>query len=129
MSQADKLAEARLQGMRYAYEQIKRDGIDEFKKELAWRNRNNISMLKTKQEMKEESFKMESILYVRMAVNFYTLMNDMWGIGRKRIKQFNERYNGRLADMYNHFFEWDDYKKEFEKILGEPFEMELVKPF
>lgn len=59
MSKADQLNDARLQGMQYALNQIKKIGTEEFEKEMKWRSRVKIYFTITPQEIKKASDRMQ----------------------------------------------------------------------
>ena len=59
MSKASKEAIARLDGMDYALRRIREKGIEDFEREMQWRNENGISLPLTQQTINEGSWKIK----------------------------------------------------------------------
>ncbi len=75
MSKQDTLQEGRLQGMYYAYEQIKENGLDDFKNELVWRKKNGITVLNTRKELEKwKNYTVDTAIKVMAAF----AMNTLW---------------------------------------------------
>ena len=60
MSKANKEAIARLDGMDYALRRIREKGIEDFEREMKWRNENGISLPLTQQTINEGSWKIKA---------------------------------------------------------------------
>ena len=118
----DKFYEGRIQGMYYAYERIKKDGIEEFEKELVFRQAFGVKALVKLSEMHD--LEMRIVKRVQDVVLVFSLLvlHDEFGFGKKRIRQFMARYNdkcGRIADEYT---TWDEQVQIIKDELDIDFE-------
>lgn len=111
MSKADDIAMARIAGMEYALRRIREAGMEEFEKELGWRNRNRIGMTITQQEINEASDRIKAQTYDTMRVMTLLTLHDEFGFGKARLDRFNERWNTKVECLTEDFAEWEDYKK------------------
>lgn len=121
MSKADDLNTARLQGMDYAFRQIKENGLDVFEKELQWRMKHGISMRLSQKEIDQSSLEFRQ-QFVAMTVCIAILvLHDEFGFGKKRLKQFETRYNIKSESLLSNYVSWDDYFALASEIIGEKF--------
>ena len=121
MSKADDLNTARLQGMDYAFRQIKENGLAAFEKELQWRMKHGISMRLSQKEIDQSSLEFRQ-QFVAMTVCIAILvLHDEFGFGQKRLKQFETRYNIKSESLLSNYVSWDDYFALASEIIGEKF--------
>ncbi len=114
----DKLAEYRLEGMVYAYKQIKENGLEAFEKELAFRSPLNLSIPIKQKELKKITDdvinrSMNVILVFALAV-----LHDEFGFGAKRCKQFVDRFNSKTAGLVEDYITWDEQMQIIKDELG-----------
>lgn len=125
MSQADKLNEARGDGMWYAVRRIKEVGLEEFEKELNWRNSVGVYTTIKTDEMRRMHEKMRDFIQTRILIITHLVLHDEFGFGKKRLKQFMRRYNVKMDGLVGDYVTWADYSKLFTELTGE--ELELNK--
>ena len=114
----DKLYEGRIQGMYYAYEQIKKNGLEDFQKELQFRQSFGVKTLNTKKELMEYADEiiprsMQVILIFAVAV-----LHDEFGFGEKRCKQFIDRFNLKTTCLAENYLTWDEQVQVIEEEIG-----------
>ena len=114
----DKAYENRIQGMYYAYEQIKQNGLADFEQELKFRQKFGVTLFNNKKELKKFSDtiidrSMKVILVFAVAV-----LHDEFGFGKKRCQQFIERFNIKTACLADDYLTWDDQVKVIEEEIG-----------
>lgn len=114
----DKLAEYRLEGMVYAFKQIKENGLEAFEKELAFRSPLNLSIPIRQKELKKITDdiinrSMNVILVFALAV-----LHDEFGFGAKRCKQFVDRFNSKTAGLVEDYITWDEQMQIIKDELG-----------
>ena len=126
MSKADQLNDARLQGMQYALNQIKKIGIEEFEKEMKWRSRVRIYFTITPQEIKKASDRMQGRILQIVRTMAMIVLHDEFDFGKKRLFRFNERYNKKVQALNEDYVTWQDYDQVFEEITGERLEMDWL---
>lgn len=114
----DKIYEARIQGMHYALAQIQKNGVEDFKEELAWRQSFGVKILQTEKELKDYADtiidrSMQVILVFAVAV-----LHDEFGFGEKRCRQFIERFNLKTSCLAEDYLSWDEQVQIVEEELG-----------
>lgn len=127
MSKQNEINDARLLGMDYAYRQIKKIGLEEFEKELRWRMNHGISLRMTPEELNKSSLEFRQ-QFVGMTVCVAILvLHDEFGFGKKRLKQFETRYNIKSDSLLSDYVTWDDYTALVSEITGEEFRIRWAR--
>lgn len=116
---------ARLDGMAYAYKQIKADGIEAFGRELEMRGRRDLfipvsqaDLIAGSQRIKEMT--LDTVLTMAVAV-----LHDEFGFGKKRCKRFSERYSLKADCLSSNLVSWDDYTQMIKDELDLQIEIRL----
>ena len=118
MSKADKESMARISGMEYAVRRIKDIGLDEFEKELRWRNRNRIGMTISPQEISEASNAIKAQTYDTIRIMTLMLLLDKFDFTVEQAEAFNDAWNFRVECLTDNYVEWDDYKQALKDEYG-----------
>lgn len=127
MSKVDEINTARLQGMDYAFRQIKKEGLDEFEKELRWRMNHGISLRLTQKELDKSSIEFKQQFVAMTVCVAILVLHDEFGFGKKRLKQFENRYNVKSDSLLSDYVNWDDYVALVSEITGEEFGIRWAK--
>lgn len=127
MSKVDEMNTARLQGMDYAFRQIKKEGLDEFEKELRWRMNHGISLRLTQKELDKSSIEFKQQFVAMTVCVAILVLHDEFGFGKKRLKQFENRYNVKSDSLLSDYVNWDDYTALVSEITGEEFGIRWVR--
>lgn len=127
MSKVDEINTARLQGMDYAFRQIKKEGLDEFEKELRWRMNHGISLRLTQKELDKSSIEFKQQFVAMTVCVAILVLHDEFGFGKKRLKQFENRYNVKSDSLLSDYVNWDDYVGLVSEITGEEFKILWAK--
>ena len=111
MAKADKIHEARMQGMYYAMTQIEKNGLEAFKEELSFRQAFGVTLFNSQKELKEYADtiinrSMQVILVFAVAV-----LHDEFGFGKKRAERFIERFNLKASCLTEDYITWDEQVK------------------
>ena len=114
----DKLYEARMQGMHYAYKQIKENGLEAFADELQFRQSFGVTLFNSRKELKDYgdtiiNRSMKVILVFAVAV-----LHDEFGFGEKRCRQFIERFNLKTSCLAEDYLSWDEQVQIVEDEIG-----------
>ena len=118
MAKRDKEFEARMQGMRYAYEYAKEKGIEELEKEMQRRNYTRIPLNVPEKEMLKFVDRVATNVYNMMLTAFLFALHDAEGFGRTRIKRVKESFDKLVRDTYDldymsvHYVTMGDYARE-----------------
>ena len=118
MSKADKESMARISGMEYAVRRIRETSLEEFEKELRWRNRNRIGMTITPQEISEASNAIKAQTYDTIRIMTLMLLLDKFDFTVEQVEAFNDAWNFRVECLTDNYVEWDDYKQALKDEYG-----------
>ena len=127
MSKVDEMNTARLQGMDYAYRQIKKEGLDEFEKELRWRMNHGISIRLTQKELNQSSMEFKKQFVAMTVCVAILVLCDEFDFDREQLKQFENRYNIKSESILSDYVSWDDYTALVSEITGEEFGIRWAK--
>jgi len=128
----DKEFEQRMNGMAYAYEIAKKDGIEGLEKEIKRRNITKIPMTVTKAELRRIWDELCQNMYNNITVCFLYCLREEYGFGKKRTARLLERYQKIVNDvmdvdyMGEHYIRMDDYAVEVNEKLGVNLNVERV---
>ena len=115
MSRQNDYMRGRLEGMYYAFEQIKKDGIEAFEQELRFRKASGVTIVsKTKKELDEFSFAVTNIT-ILFALS---VLSDEFDFGRDECVRFMDRLKLKLKSMAQNDISWDEQQKIIEDELG-----------
>ena len=123
MSKASKEAIARLDGMDYALRRIREKGIEDFEREMRWRNENGISLPLTQQTINEGSWKIKARTIDTTLCMAMLVLHDEFGFGKAKLERFRERFNLKTACMGDDMVSWGDFRKILKDECG--IEMEI----
>ena len=118
MSKASEIADAKLQGMTYALEQIEKIGLEEFKKEMKWRCNHRVSFKFTVQEFKEALVRMSNWHYETCNVMFLLTLWDEYDFSKEDLHRLNNRMSEKMRCLNDKYATWDDYKKILKDETG-----------
>lgn len=118
MSKADKESMARISGMEYAVRRIRETSLEEFEKELRWRNRNRIGMTISPQEISEASNAIKAQTYDTIRIMTLMLLLDKFDFTVEQVEAFNDAWNFRVECLTDNYVEWDDYKQALKDEYG-----------
>lgn len=127
MSKVDEMNTARLQGMDYAFRQIKKEGLDEFEKELRWRMNHGISIRLTQKELDQSSMEFKRQFVAMTVCVVILVLHDEFDFDREQLKQFENRYNVKSESLLSDYVNWDDYVGLVSEITGEEFKILWAK--
>ena len=103
--------QARLDGMAYALKRIKAEGVEAFEKELAMRGRRDLAIPISQQDIVAASQKIKEMTFDTIMTLAVAVLHDEWQFGKKRCKQFTERFNLKAACLKYDLVSWDDYTR------------------
>lgn len=114
----DKAAENRLEGMDYALRQIEKIGTEEFRKELNTRRRTGIAVNLSPKELNDCSEKIKAMCLDTVLTMSVLVLHDEFGFGKKRIRQFFDRFTLKSSCLEGGFASWQDYMDIVKNELG-----------
>ena len=114
----DKLAEARLGGMDYALRRIKEIGVEEFEKELAMRNRNNMAYTMSPKDMQKETEEIQKFIIRFTLIVSICALYDEFDFGQKGIKRFQDIYMKGVQYINKGYAYLEEYENGILEELG-----------
>lgn len=114
----DKYYEARMQGMIYAGNLIKKDGIEAFDREIKKRNMLRVTFNVTESQMNEMYKSFSDHIYNNMLTAGLYVLHDVYGFGKTRIKKFVEQFYKLVSDTMDldymgcHYVKMEDFAIE-----------------
>lgn len=120
----DKEFEARMQGMRYAYEYAKKNGVEELEKEMQRRNYTRIPLSVPEKNMRNFVEQVSTNVYNMMLTAFLYALHDDFGFGAARIKRVKESFDKLVKATYDldymsaHYVTMGDYARELNELYN-----------
>lgn len=128
----DKEFESRMQGMRYAYDYAKENGIDELEKEMQRRNYTRIPLSVPEKNMRSFVEQVSNNVYNMMLTAFLYALHDEFGFGAARIKRVKESFDklvratADLDYMSAHYVTMGDYARELNELYNVDIDVDRV---
>lgn len=128
----DKEFEARMQGMRYAYEYAKEKGVEELEKEMLRRNYTRIPLSVPEKNMRSFVEQVSTNVYNMMLTAFLYALHDEFGFGAARIKRVKESFDrlvratADLDYMSAHYVTMGDYARELNELYNVDIDVDRV---
>ena len=128
----DKEFEARMQGMRYAFEYAKEKGLDELEKEMLGRNYTRIPLSVPEKSMRKFVEQVSTNVYNMMLTAFLYALHDTEGFGGTRIRRVKESFDklvqatADLDYMSAHYVTMGDYARELNELYNVDIDVDRV---
>ena len=119
MSKTDREAEARVQGMDYAYRQIKAHGLEAFERELHLRGHYGIRLPITPRDIMDCYMPIRNALDDMYRSLTLVTLHDEFDFGAKRLQRFRDRWNVKVSDIDDKIIDVADYVKVANDLLGQ----------
>lgn len=100
---------ARLQGMQYAVRIIKEKGLDEFEKELRFRNRNGIGIPIKAEEVNRNYHKIIDRMITLTLTASCAVLLDEFDFTHDDLERFRDRYETKSACIGDNYASWQDF--------------------
>lgn len=119
MAKSDrKLHEARMAGAIWIMKLIEDKGIDEARKELATRRAMFVPLEISQQQLDETVYKIKMNTIDCVLIMSCMVLRDEFGFGKKRIKQFFDRFNLKTECLCDGNVVWDDFIEALKEETG-----------
>lgn len=109
--------EDRLQGMAYAYERIKEDGLEAFAEELRRRKRNGITLLVPMKEIERHDAAMLNRAKKVVTVFAVSTLFDEFDFDVGQIERFMKRYDLKMSSLIEDDISWGEQIEILEKEM------------
>lgn len=108
MAKINKEEAARREGMSYALRIAKEQGIDALEEDLKMRNAIGLPINVPKKALDECTDKIKMCLIDTMKLLVAITLHDQFGYGKKRLQEFNERFNFKAECIDEGYCTWED---------------------
>lgn len=105
----NKIDQARLQGMSYALRIIKEKGIEEFEKELRYRDKNGIGIPVKADEVNKNFHKVTDQMIKLTLTASCAVLLDEFDFTHDDLVRFRDRYELKSACIGESYASWQDY--------------------
>lgn len=132
MAKEDKEYSLRMQGMIYAYNIAKKQGIEMLEKEMRMRNVMQAPMKFTGTQIKEFWDSLSQNLYNTVLTTAALVLHEKYGFGKKRLQDFKRHYDKAVNDALDldyigvHYVTLTDYAIYLKQELGIEINTEIV---
>lgn len=134
MAKSDKKAmQYRLDGMTYAWDKIKQEGMEAFEKELKARRATFIPLEVDIEKVKEIYDGTISQIYNCFSVGVYKTLNTDFDFGKIRLERFRDSFNETCKDLLSidtygeRLYTFSDYAKEFNEKYDLGIDLNMVQ--
>lgn len=123
----DKAFEWRMQGMTYAYNLVKKDGVEALEKDMRQRGLINAPLRFTNGQMKGFWNELVQNLYINMLTTMAYTLSSTFGFGKIRLERLQKEFDRNASKamdldwMGEHYVKLEDYAAE----LNEKYDMGL----
>lgn len=120
----DKEFEARMQGMRYAYEIAQKDGLDGLEKEIKRRGITKLPFTVSQSEAQQVWNELSSNMYVNVAMTFLSTLKNEFGFTKEQLQELKVKYDETVKAsldvdyMGEHYVKLEDYAVELNSECG-----------
>ena len=128
----DKEFEQRMQGMKYAYDIAKKDGIAGLEKEIRRRNITKIPMSTTQAELRRIWDELCQNMYNNILCCVLYAIREEYGFGKKRTDRLMKRFQKTVNDLMDldymgeHYIRMEDYAVEVQEKLKVDLNIERI---
>ena len=119
---ANEIIQLRNEGMAYALQIAKKDGLEELERQVKLRGLLKVSMKFSKDELYQSAQNISERVYNNMLTIWYAVFHDRLGFGGKRIRQLKEWFDekvylvGERSPMGHHWATFEDYGEEANRL-------------
>lgn len=121
MGKISKEESARLQGMSYALDFVKKNGIEALEKDLKMRGAYNIPVRVSKSDLEVFTASAKNMMLDTVLILTSMTLHDEFGFGRKRIEQFIERFNLKAECIGEGYTDWAEQIEILKEECGMEF--------
>ena len=105
----NKIDTARLQGMQYAVRIIKEKGLEEFEREMKFRNKNEIAIPIKAEEVNRNFFKVIDQMVTLTLTASCAVLLDEFDFSHDDLQRFRDRYEMKSACIGDNYASWQDF--------------------
>lgn len=118
MAKMNKELMARLEGMQYAYDFAKKNGLDALEEEIKFRCNTKLPYTTNRQQVMEFQEMIKQRMLSTVALMSVLILREEFGFGSKRMKRFSDKFKDNTEQLMSGDLTWRDTYEEMVKEVG-----------
>lgn len=118
MAKINKEEQARREGMAYALNIAKTKGIEALEEELRFRNALQMPIAVPRKNVDEALNNIKMNILDTVTILSAVTLHDEFGFGKKRLKQYIDRFNMKTECLIGSYTNWDEQKEILKEECG-----------
>lgn len=129
----DEIIKLRNEGMAYALQIAKKDGLEELERQVKIRGLLKVSIKFTQEEIQKSIQNMSDRIYNNMLTMWYAVFHDRLNYGSKRIHRMKQWFDEKVytvseqSPMGHHWAEFYDYAEEANRLYNLGIDLDAIK--
>lgn len=127
MSKSQDIMLARNEGIEFALNIVKEQGIEALEEEVKFRNESGFGKKidrKTLQAMREAT---EGVAIETLLINALNVLGDKFDFTSEQLNKFNDEFMNRIECIYDDYAEWKDFIDALEKEYSLELKLKYLK--
>ena len=118
MAKMNKELMARLEGMQYAYDFAKKNGLDALEEEIKFRCNTKLPYTTNRQQVMEFQEMIKQRMLSTVALMSVLILREEFGFGSQRLKRFSDKFKDNTEQLMSGDLTWRDTYEEMVKEVG-----------
>lgn len=118
MAKMNKELMARLEGMQYAYDFAKKNGLDALEEEIKFRCNTKLPYTTNRQQVIEFQEMIKQRMLSTMALMSVLILREEFGFGSQRMKRFSDKFKDNTEQLQSGDLTWRDTYEAMVKEVG-----------
>lgn len=117
MAKMNKELIARLEGMQYAYDFAKKNGLDALEEEIKFRCNTKLPYTTNRQQVMEFQEMIKQRMLSTVALMSVLILREEFGFGSQRLKRFSDKFKDNTEQLQSGDLTWrDTYEAMVEEV-------------
>lgn len=117
MAKMNKELIARLEGMQYAYDFAKKNGLDALEEEIKFRYNTKLPYTTNRQQVMEFQEMIKQRMLSTVALMSVLILREEFGFGSQRLKRFSDKFKDNTEQLQSGDLTWrDTYEAMVEEV-------------
>lgn len=117
MAKMNKELMARLEGMQYAYDFAKKNGLDALEEEIKFRCNTKLPYTTNRQQVMEFQEMIKQRMLSTVALMSVLILREEFGFGSQRLKRFSDKFKDNTEQLMSGDLTWrDTYEAMVEEV-------------
>lgn len=118
MAKMNKELIARLEGMQYAYDFAKKNGLDALEEEIKFRCNTKLPYTTNRQQVMEFQEMIKQRMLSTVALMSVLILREEFGFGSQRLKRFSDKFKNNTEQLQSGDLTWRDTYEAMVQEVG-----------